>query len=64
MQLGSIFGNKPNNNLIQKFAEFKKSMEGKDAEKIVKEMLSDGRMTKEQFESFKSQAQSLISILR
>lgn len=53
-----------NTNLLQKFSEFKKQMQGKDAEKIVREMLSDGRMTKEQFENLKKQADALSSILR
>lgn len=68
MQLGSIFGNNTginnNQNLIQRFAEFKKTMEGKNAEQIVKQMLSDGRMSQEQFEKLKAQAKSLESILR
>jgi len=68
MQLGSIFGNNTgmnnNQNLIQRFAEFKKTMEGKNAEQIVKQMLADGRMSQEQFEKLKAQAKSLESILR
>ena len=51
-------------NLLQRFAQFKKEMAGKDPEKIVREMLADGRMSKEQFESLKTQVQSFMSILR
>ena len=60
MQLGNIF----NNNIITQFADFKKKMEGKDVEAIVKQMLKDGQMTQAQFESYKRQADSLMTILR
>ena len=60
----NLFNRQPNNNLIQQFAKFKQDMQGKDAEKIVKEMLADGRMSQEQFENLKKQAQSLMTILR
>lgn len=51
-------------NIFQQFAQFKRMMQGKDPEKIVMEMLSNGQMSQEQFEKFKSQAQSLSAILR
>ena len=51
-------------NLLQRFAQFKKEMQGKDPEKIVKQMLADGRMSKEQFEQLKSQVGNYMSILR
>ena len=54
----------PNANIIQKFAEFKKTMEGKDPEAIVKQLLSEGKMTQQQFDNLKQQATSLMSILR
>ena len=65
----SLFGRHPqptraNGNLLQRFAEFKSSMQGKDPEAIVKQMLSDGRMSQEQFEKLKAQASSLMTILR
>ena len=60
----SLFGNNSNANLIQKFAQFKRDMVGKDPEAIVKQMLSDGRMSQEQFEKLKKQASSLMTILR
>lgn len=60
----SLFGNNSNANLIQKFAQFKRDMTGKDPEAIVKQMLSDGRMSQEQFEKLKKQASSLMTILR
>jgi hypothetical protein len=60
----SVSPNNSNQNLIQKFAEFKKTMEGKDPEAIVKQLLAEGKMTQQQFENFKQQASSLMSILR
>lgn len=63
MQLGNIFSNQ-GTNLIQQFADFKKKMEGKDVEAIVKQLVKDGKMTNEQFEQYKAQAQSLMTILR
>ena len=78
MVLGNIFNNtfgssnpnksnpsgNPNSSIISKFAEFKKTMEGKDPEAIVKQLLSEGKMTQQQFENLKQQASSLMSILR
>ena len=76
MILGNIFSgfgnnitsgftnNNPNANIIQKFAEFKKTMEGKDPEKIVRQLMSEGKMSQQQFESLKQQATNLMSILR
>ena len=63
MQLGNIFSN-PNQNLISQFAQFKKQMEGKDAEAIVRQLLKEGKMTEAQFNNFKQQAESLMAILR
>ena len=78
MVLGNIFNNpigssnpnksnysgNPNSSIISKFAEFKKTMEGKDPEKMVRQLMSEGRMSQQQFESLKQQATNLMSILR
>lgn len=50
--------------MIQQFAQFKKSMQGKNAQAIVQELLNNGQMSKEQFEQLKEQAQALQSILK
>ena len=55
---------KCNGNLIQQFAEFKRTMQGKDPEAIVKQLPAEGKMSQQQFESLKTQAQSLMTILR
>ena len=65
----SLFGRNPqptkaNGNLLQRFAEFKRSMQGKDPEAIVKQMLSSGQMSQKQFENLKSQVDTYMTILR
>ena len=64
----SLFSKMPNGqgngNLLARFAQFKKDMTGKDPEKIVKQMLADGRMSQDQFSKLKDQATNLMAILR
>ena len=60
--------------MIQRFAEFKKQMQGKNPQaiinnllkngQIVDELLKSGRMTSEQFEMLKQEAHSLQNILK
>lgn len=50
--------------MIQRFSEFKKSMQGKNPQAMVQELLNSGKMSPEQFEQLKQQAQSLQSILK
>ena len=57
-------GSQGSGNILQRFAEFKRSMQGKDPEAIVKQMLADGRMTQQQFEQLKSQASNFMTLLR
>lgn len=56
----------PNNPLamLGQFAEFKKQMRGKNPQAIVQGLLSSGKMSQQQFEQLKQQAQSLQSILK
>ena len=49
--------------MLQRFAEFKKTMQGKDPEAMVNELLRSGKMTQQQFEQLKAQAQSFMSLL-
>ena len=49
--------------MLQKFTEFKNSMQGKDPEAMVNELLRSGKMTPQQFEQLKSQARSFMSLL-
>ena len=50
--------------MLQRFAEFKQSMQGKDPEAMVNELLRSGKMSQQQFEQLKAQAQSFMSLLR
>ncbi len=56
----------PNNPLamISQFNDFKKQMVGKDPKAMVEELLKSGKMSQQQFEQLKEQAQSLSSILK
>lgn len=59
--------NSPKNNptsMIQQFAEFKRQMAGKDPQAILNELISSGKMSHQQFEQLKQQAQSLQNILK
>lgn len=49
--------------MLQRFAEFKQSMQGKDPEAMVNELLRSGKMSQAQFEQLKAQAQSFMSLL-
>ena len=63
----SIFGNAPTGKNQGKrptsFASFVESMKGKDPEKIVKEMLADGRMSRDQFNRLSSQVNGILGSL-
>jgi len=50
-------------NMLQKFAQFKSSMQGKDPEAMVNELLRSGKMTQAQFEQLKAQAESFMKLL-
>ena len=62
----SLFGRPTSqpNNLLARFAEFKRQMAGKDPEAMVRQMLADGRMTQAQFDSLKSRVNDFMAILR
>ena len=49
--------------MIQQFNQFKQSMQGKDPEAMVNELLRSGKMSQQQFEQLKTQAQSFMSLL-
>jgi len=59
----SLFSNS-SSDMVRRFAEFKKQMQGKDPEQIVRKMLAEGKMSQTQFEQLKRQAESLMTILR
>ena len=49
--------------MLQKFAQFKSSMQGKDPEAMVNELLRSGKMTQAQFEQLKVQAENFMKLL-
>lgn len=49
-------------NVVQQFMQFKQQMQGKDPQKIVEQMLADGRMSQQQFEQLKQQAEQFKGI--
>lgn len=50
--------------ILKQFNEFKRTMQGKDPQKIVMDLLNSGRMSQQQFESLKQQAQQLQNFLK
>lgn len=70
-QLASGLANNPMNNpmggmtqMIQAFQQFKQTMQGKNPEKMVMQMLSNGQMTREQLKELQTMASSLQSLLK
>lgn len=55
----------PNNPaaMIQQFTQFKQQMQGKDPQKIVEQMLADGRISQQQFEQLKAIAENFKGVL-
>ena len=45
--------------MMQQFAQFKNQMRGKDPQAMVMELLGSGKMTQQQFDQLKQQAQML-----
>ena len=50
--------------MMQQFAQFRRMMHGRNPQQIVQNLLSSGKMTQEQFEQLKQQANELQKILR
>ena len=61
--LSQLKANNPMQMLAQ-FNQFRQQMAGKDPEAIVKELLSSGKMTQQQFDQLSTQAQSFMSLLK
>lgn len=49
--------------MIQQFNSFRQSMAGKDPEAMVNELLRTGKMSPQQFEQLKQQAQTFMQFL-
>lgn len=49
--------------MVQQFNEFRKSMYGKDPQAMVEELLRSGKMSPQQYEQLKAQAQTFMQLL-
>ena len=50
--------------MVQAFADFKKTMAGKNPEAMVQQLLASGQMSQQTFQQLKGMAQGLQSILK
>lgn len=53
-----------NTNLLRQFAEFKKSIQGRDPNAMLQELLNSGRFTQEDVEKARELATTFQSLLR
>lgn len=62
----SIFSNmnNPNIQLLQQFAQFKKSIQGKDPNAMLNELLKSGRFTQADVDRARAMATTFQSLLR
>lgn len=56
--------NKQQPNMMQQFQQFQQQMVGKDPQAIVMDLLNSGKMSQQQFEQLKVQAQQMEKFLR
>ena len=61
--LFQAIGGRQQPNMMNEFQQFIQQMQGKDPEAMVNELLRSGKMSQQQFEQLKSQAQSFMSLL-
>ena len=50
--------------MLQQFAQFKQQMQGRDPKAMVEQLLASGKMTQQQFDQLKQQAQMLQGFLK
>lgn len=51
-------------NLVNKFMEFQKSMQGKDPEKIIKDMMNSGQISQAEYQQAVEKAKELSQLLK
>lgn len=51
-----------NQNMMQRFQQFMSQMQGKDPNAIIQEMMQSGRITQEQYNQARNQAQQLANM--
>ncbi len=62
-----MLGQTPKSNpmqMMQQFTQFKQQMQGRDPKAMVEQLLASGKMTPQQFEQLKQQAQALQHFLK
>lgn len=50
--------------MLKQFAQFKQQMQGRDPKAMVEQLLASGKMTQQQFDQLKQQAQMLQGFLK
>ena len=50
--------------MLQQFTQFKQQMRGRDPKAMVEQLLASGKMTQQQFDQLKQQAQMLQGFLK
>lgn len=50
--------------MIQQFNQFKQTLQGRDPQQIVQELLQSGKMSPQQFEQLKQQASEISKLLK
>lgn len=58
-----ILRNSNANNLLQQFETFQKNLNGQNPKDIVMQLLNSGKMSKQQFENLKQQANMYMKLL-
>ena len=53
-----------NPSMMDRFNQFRRQMEGRDPQKMIDELISSGRMSKQQYEQLMQQAQQLSKFLK
>lgn len=61
--MNPLLSNNNNMGIIGKFMEFQKKMQGKDPDKIIKEMLNSGQITQDQLDNAVNTARQLSQFI-
>ena len=64
MMAKQAVGNMPQAQMLQKFAEFRRAMAGRDPQQMIDEMLRTGRINAQQLEQAKAMAAHMRSMFK
>lgn len=62
--MNPLVNNDQKMNLINKFMEFQKSMQGRNPEQIIKEMLNSGQISQAEYQQAVEKAKELSQLLK